>query len=96
MPSDELLFYTAARWREGVVFLPRHGRGHLSPSNLNFRANIDALKQARVTEIIFGQYRRFAEGGTRRADFVLIDQFIDRTFAREKSFSRGCIAHVSK
>jgi 5'-methylthioadenosine phosphorylase len=80
-----------------VVFLPRHGRGHpLSPSAINFRANIDALKRSGVTDIIslsaVGSLREELVPG----DFVLVDQFIDRTFAREKSFfGAGCVAHVS-
>ena len=94
-PSDQLLFATL----DGVpvVFLPRHGRGHpLSPSSINYRANIDALKRAGVTEILsvsaVGSLREDLEPGT----FVLVDQFIDRTFAREKSFfGQGCVAHVS-
>ena len=70
-----------------VVFLPRHGRGHeLPPSAINFRANIDALKRVGVTDIIslsaVGSLREDLAPG----DFVLVDQFIDRTFAREKSF----------
>ena len=94
-PSDQLLFANL----DGVpvVFLPRHGRGHpLSPSSINYRANIDVLKRAGVTEILsvsaVGSLREDLEPGT----FVLVDQFIDRTFAREKSFfSQGCVAHVS-
>jgi len=94
-PSDELMFGTL----DGlpVVFLPRHGRGHrVPPSELNFRANIDALKRAGVTEIIslsaVGSLREDLPPGT----FVLIDQFIDRTFARTKSFfETGLVAHVS-
>ncbi|MBC7136562.1 MAG: S-methyl-5'-thioadenosine phosphorylase, partial [Oceanibaculum nanhaiense] len=94
-PSDQLLFANL----DGVpvVFLPRHGRGHpLSPSSINYRANIDALKRAGVTEILsvsaVGSLREDLEPGT----FVLVDQFIDRTFAREKSFfGQGCVAHVS-
>jgi 5'-methylthioadenosine phosphorylase len=80
-----------------VVFLPRHGRGHvLSPSAINFRANIDALKRLGVTDIVslsaVGSLREDLEPG----DFVVVDQFIDRTFAREKSFfGPGCVAHVS-
>jgi len=80
-----------------VVFLPRHGRGHpLPPSGINFRANIDALKRCGVTDIIslsaVGSLREDLAPG----DFVLVDQFIDRTFAREKSFfGAGCVAHVS-
>jgi 5'-methylthioadenosine phosphorylase len=80
-----------------VVFLPRHGRGHpLPPSAINFRANIDALKRCGVTDIVslsaVGSLREDMAPG----DFVLVDQFIDRTFAREKSFfGPGCVAHVS-
>lgn len=94
-PSDELLFGVL----NGVqlVFLPRHGRGHrFSPSSINYRANIDALKRAGVTDIIslsaVGSLREDLHPGT----FVIVDQFIDRTFAREKSFfSTGMVAHVS-
>jgi 5'-methylthioadenosine phosphorylase len=80
-----------------VVFLPRHGRGHkLPPSGINFRANVDALKRCGVTDIVslsaVGSLREDLAPG----DFVLTDQFIDRTFAREKSFfGTGCVAHVS-
>jgi 5'-methylthioadenosine phosphorylase len=80
-----------------VVFLPRHGRGHpLPPSGINFRANIDALKRCGVTDIVslsaVGSLREDLAPG----DFVLVDQFIDRTFARDKSFfGPGCVAHVS-
>ena len=80
-----------------LVFLPRHGRGHrIPPSDLNFRANIDVLKRCGVTEIIslsaVGSLKEELPPGT----FVLVDQFIDRTFAREKSFfGTGCVAHVS-
>ncbi|HWB51648.1 MAG TPA: S-methyl-5'-thioadenosine phosphorylase [Stellaceae bacterium] len=82
---------------QAVVFVPRHGRGHpLPPSAINFRANIDALKRCGVTDIVslsaVGSLREDLAPG----DFVLIDQFIDRTFAREKSFfGPGCVAHVS-
>jgi 5'-methylthioadenosine phosphorylase len=84
---------------EGVqcVFLPRHGRGHrLSPTHLNYRANIDALKRAGVTHVIsmsaVGSLREELPPG----QFVVVDQFIDRSFAREKSFfGEGCVAHVS-
>jgi 5'-methylthioadenosine phosphorylase len=94
-PSDALMFGNL----EGlpVVFLPRHGRGHrILPSELNYRANIDALKRAGVTEIIslsaVGSLREDLPPGT----FVLVDQFIDRTFARTKSFfETGLVAHVS-
>jgi 5'-methylthioadenosine phosphorylase len=80
-----------------VVFLPRHGRGHrFSPTTINYRANIDALKRCGVTDIIslsaVGSLREDLPPGT----FVLVDQFVDRTFAREKSFfGAGCVAHVS-
>ncbi len=94
-PSDELLFGEL----HGVqlVFLPRHGRGHkLPPSAVNYRANIDALKRAGVTDVIsvsaVGSLREDLPPGT----FVIVDQFIDRTFAREKSFfGSGLVAHVS-
>ena len=94
-PSDELLFGRLDG--QPVVFLPRHGRGHrIPPSELNFRANIDALKRAGVTEIIsvsaVGSLKEELPPGT----FVLVDQFIDRTFARQKSFfGTGLVAHVS-
>ncbi len=93
-PSDELLFGTLDGM--SVVFLPRHGRGHrIPPSALNFRANIDALKRAGVTEIVsvsaVGSLRDDLPPGT----FVIVDQFIDRTFARDKSFfGAGLVAHV--
>ncbi|MDB5510429.1 MAG: mtnP [Hyphomicrobiales bacterium] len=80
-----------------AVFLPRHGRGHrLSPSGINYRANIDAMKRLGVTDIVSvsacGSFREDLPPGT----FVLVDQFIDRTFARESSFfGNGCVAHVS-
>jgi 5'-methylthioadenosine phosphorylase len=93
--SDEFCF--GALGGQQIVFLPRHGRGHkLPPSGINFRANIDALKRCGVTDIVslsaVGSLREdFAPG-----DFVLVDQFIDRTFARENSFfGAGCVAHVS-
>jgi 5'-methylthioadenosine phosphorylase len=93
--SDEFCFGTLDG--QQVVFLPRHGRGHkLPPSGINFRANIDALKRCGVTDIVslsaVGSLREDLAPG----DFVLVDQFIDRTFAREKSFfGAGCVAHVS-
>ena len=94
-PSDELLFGTL----DGVrcVFLPRHGRGHrIPPSALNYRANIDALKRAGCTDVL-----SLSAVGSLREDlppgrFVIVDQFVDRSFAREKSFfGTGCVAHVS-
>src|ERR1700704_3728682 len=80
-----------------VVFLPRHDKGHrLSPSDINYRANIDVLKRAGVTDLISlsacGSFREELPPGT----FVLIDQFVDRTHKRESSFfGKGCVAHVS-
>lgn len=80
-----------------VVFLPRHGRGRrLGPTQINYRANIDAMKRAGVTDLVsvsaVGSFKEKLSPGT----FVIVDQFIDRTFAREKSFfGEGCVAHVS-
>jgi 5'-methylthioadenosine phosphorylase len=80
-----------------VVFLPRHSKGHsLSPSDINYRANIDVLKRAGVTDLVSlsacGSFKQELPPGT----FVLIDQFVDRTHKRESSFfGRGCVAHVS-
>jgi 5'-methylthioadenosine phosphorylase len=80
-----------------VVFLSRHDKGHrLSPSDINYRANIDALKRAGVTDLVSlsacGSFKEELTPGT----FVLIDQFVDRTFKRESSFfGKGCVAHVS-
>jgi 5'-methylthioadenosine phosphorylase len=94
-PSDELLEGTLGGVR--CVFLPRHGRGHrTSPTHLNYRANIDALKRVGCTEVIslsaVGSLKEEYPPG----HFVVIDQFIDRSFAREKSFfGEGCVAHVS-
>jgi len=94
-PSDELLNGTL----EGTecVFLPRHGRGHkLSPSHLNYRANIDALKRAGVTHVISLSAVGSLQAHLPPGHFVIVDQFIDRSFAREKSFfGEGCVAHVS-
>ncbi len=94
-PSDEILFAEV----DGlpIRFLPRHGRGHPhSPTGINYRANIDALKRTGVTDLV-----SVSACGSLREDlppgmFVLVDQFIDRTFAREKSFfGNGLVAHVS-
>jgi 5'-methylthioadenosine phosphorylase len=80
-----------------IVFLTRHDRGHrLSPSDINYRANIDVLKRAGVTDLISlsacGSFKEELPPGT----FVLVDQFIDRTYKRESSFfGKGCVAHVS-
>ena len=94
-PSDALL--TGRIGGAGVVFLPRHGRGHVhAPGDINYRANIDALKRLGVTDVISvsacGSFREEMAPG----DFVLVDQFIDRTRARAPSFfGAGCVAHVS-
>ncbi len=94
-PSDQLFQGVLDGVR--MVFLPRHGRGHrLSPTTVPYRANIDALKRVGVTDVISvsacGSFRDEMAPG----DFVIVDQFIDRTFAREKSFfGTGCVAHVS-
>ncbi|MEI2383621.1 S-methyl-5'-thioadenosine phosphorylase [Breoghania sp. JC706] len=94
-PSDELRIGEMDGLT--VVFLPRHGRGHrLSPSDINYRANIDVLKRAGVTDLISvsacGSLKEELAPGT----FLLVEQFIDRTFARHKSFfGAGCVAHVS-
>jgi len=80
-----------------VVFMPRHSKGHrLSPSDINYRANIDVLKRAGVTDLVSlsacGSFREELRPGT----FVLVDQFVDRTHKRESSFfGSGCVAHVS-
>ena len=94
-PSDAIL--TGVLDGVRMAFLPRHGRGHVhSPSTVPYRANIDALKRLGVTDVISvsacGSFREEMAPG----DFVIVDQFIDRTFAREKSFfGTGCVAHVS-
>ena len=93
-PSDDLLIGEIGGTK--VVFLPRHGRGHaVSPSDINFHANIDVMKRAGVTDIISmsacGSLKEELPPGT----FVVVDQFIDRTFARSKSFfGKGLVAHV--
>jgi 5'-methylthioadenosine phosphorylase len=93
--SDQMLFAEI----DGLPlrFLPRHGRGHrLPPSAINFRANIDALKRAGVTDLISISACGSLEEALPPGHFVLVDQFIDRTFARQKSFfGPGCVAHVS-
>ena len=94
-PSDDIL--TGRLNGVSMAFLPRHGRGHVqSPTTVPYRANIDALKRLGVTDVISvsacGSFREEMAPG----DFVIVDQFIDRTFAREKSFfGTGCVAHVS-
>ncbi len=95
MPSDDVLFAELGGVK--LRFIPRHGRGHkLSPSDVNYRANIDALKRAGCTDIL-----SISAVGSLKEDyapghFVMVDQFIDRTFKREKSFfGKGLVAHVS-
>jgi 5'-methylthioadenosine phosphorylase len=94
-PSDALCFGRLDGVK--VVFLPRHGRGHPhSPTDINYRANIDALKRSGVTDIISLSAVGSLKEEMAPGDFVIVDQFIDRTFAREKSFfGTGCAAHVS-
>ena len=94
-PSDEILI--AQFEKEEICFIPRHARGHkINPTNINFRANIDSLKQLGVTDIIsvsaVGSLKENLEPGR----FVIVDQFIDRTFARSKTFfDEEIVAHVS-
>ena len=94
-PTDQIL--KTKYNNKDVFFLPRHGRGHyINPSNINFRANIDALKQLGVTDIVsvsaVGSLKEILSPGK----FVIIDQFIDRTFARNKTFfDDEIVAHVS-
>ena len=94
-PSDALRFGRIGATE--MVFLPRHGRGHrLSPSGIDYRANIDAMKRAGVTDLVSvsacGSFRPELYPGL----FVLVDQFVDRTYARDSSFfGNGCVAHVS-
>ncbi len=99
-PSDEVLIGELPigdLGRQAIAFLPRHGRGHrLPPSEINYRANIDALKRLGVTDIVsvsaVGSLREHLTPGM----FVIVDQFIDRTYARDKSFfGNGLVAHVS-
>jgi 5'-methylthioadenosine phosphorylase len=94
-PSDQV--YRARSHGIDLVFLPRHGRGHrLGPTQLNYRANIDVLKRAGCTDLLSlsacGSLKEHMAPG----DFVIVDQFVDRTFAREKSFfGEGVVTHVS-
>jgi 5'-methylthioadenosine phosphorylase len=94
-PSDELLVGRLHGVR--FVFLPRHGRGHrIPPSQVNARANVDALKRAGCTDLVAVSAVGSLQEALAPGRFVLVDQFIDRTFAREKSFfGPGLVAHVS-
>ena len=93
--SDEILFGVLDG--KAIAFLPRHGRGHrIPPTEVNYRANIDALKRSGVTDIVsvsaVGSFKEELEPGA----FVIVDQFVDRTFARaETFFATGLVAHVS-
>jgi 5'-methylthioadenosine phosphorylase len=94
-PSDELL--TGELDGLDIVFLPRHGRGHkISPSEINYRANIDILKRAGVTDIVSVSAVGSLKANLQPGMFVIVDQFIDRTYARSKSFfGKGLVAHIS-
>jgi 5'-methylthioadenosine phosphorylase len=94
-PSDEIL--TGTLYGQAMAFLPRHGRGHkIPPSEVNYRANIDALKRLGVTDIVSLSAVGSLNENLAPGSFVIVDQFVDRTFAREKSFfGRGLVAHVS-
>ena len=94
-PSDHV--YRGTLHGVDVVFLPRHGRGHrLGPTQLNYRATIDVMKRAGVTDILSLSACGSLKEEMAPGDFVVVDQFIDRTFARDKSFfGEGVVAHVS-
>ena len=94
-PSDKIL--KAIYKNKEVYFLPRHGKGHfISPSNINFRANIDSLKQLGVTDVVSVSAVGSLKENLPPGKFVIVDQFIDRTFARNKSFfDEEIVAHVS-
>ena len=94
-PSDDIL---VGRLRGlPIAFLPRHGRGHIhTPSTVPYRANIDALKRLGVTDVVAVSAVGSLRADYAPGDFVIVNQYIDRTFAREKSFfGPGCVAHVS-
>jgi 5'-methylthioadenosine phosphorylase len=95
VPSDQV--YRGKLHGVEVVFLPRHGRSHkLGPTQLNYRANIDVMKRAGVTDVFSLSACGSLKEEMAPGDFVIVDQFIDRTFAREKSFyGEGVVAHVS-
>ena len=94
-PSDEILI--AKLGKEEICFIPRHSRGHkINPTNINFRANIDAMKQLGVTDIISVSAVGSLKEDLNPGKFVIIDQFIDRTFSRAKTFfDEEVVAHVS-
>ncbi len=94
-PSDEILL--ARIGKEEICFIPRHSRGHkINPTNINFRANIDAMKQLGVTDIISVSAVGSLKDNLEPGKFVIVDQFIDRTFSRVKTFfDEEIVAHVS-
>ena len=94
-PSDEILI--AKLGKEEICFIPRHARGHkINPTNINFRANIDAMKQLGVTDIISVSAVGSLKEDLNPGKFVIVDQFIDRTFSRIKTFfDEEIVAHVS-
>ena len=94
-PSDEIL--TAKLGKEEICFIPRHARGHkINPTNINFRANIDVMKQLEVTDIISVSAVGSLKENLNPGKFVIVDQFIDRTFSRTKTFfDEEIVAHVS-
>ncbi len=94
-PSDEILI--AKLGREEICFIPRHSRGHkINPTNINFRANIDAMKQLGVTDIISVSAVGSLKENLQPGMFIIVDQFIDRTFSRIKTFfDEEIVAHVS-
>ena len=94
-PSDEILL--AKLEKEEICFIPRHSRGHkINPTNINFRANIDAMKQLGVTDIISVSAVGSLKDNLEPGKFVIVDQFIDRTFSRIKTFfDEEIVAHVS-
>jgi len=94
-PSDEILI--AKLGKEEICFIPRHSRGHkINPTNINFRANIDAMKQLGVTDIISVSAVGSLKEDLNPGKFVIVDQFIDRTFLRTKTFfDEEIVAHVS-
>ena len=94
-PSDDILVGRLHGLQ--IAFLPRHGRGHIhTPSTVPYRANIDALKRLGVTDVVAVSAVGSLRADYTPGDFVIVDQYIDRTFARDKSFfGPGCVAHVS-
>jgi 5'-methylthioadenosine phosphorylase len=94
-PSDEILI--AKLGKEEIYFIPRHSRGHkINPTNINFRANIDAMKQLGVTDIVSVSAVGSLKEDLNPGKFVIVDQFIDRTFSRVKTFfDEEIVAHVS-